>query len=117
MSKLNETSDYMTQLTKLLFTQTTYTTRHTKSTTDNMALVVVKNPTTAEHCRKLLFVPNGDHVTDIDAAFDVSPLSNSTVVDVCVSAITGSFACRSRTVTSLLSLGSSHLETQSNPIQ
>jgi len=33
-----------------------------------MALVVVKNPTIAEDCRKLLFGPNDDHVTFIDAA-------------------------------------------------
>lgn len=36
-----------------------------------MALVVAKNPTVAEHCRKLLFVPNGDHVTYIDAVAPV----------------------------------------------
>jgi len=33
-----------------------------------MALVVAEKPNVAEHSRKLLFVPNGDHVTDIDAA-------------------------------------------------
>jgi len=53
-----------------------------------MALVVAKNPSTSEHRRKLLFDPNADHVTDIDAVVAVSAAARCCVTERAAAAST-----------------------------
>lgn len=65
---LIKTHNHLTVLT----TSNNLTTLKHQSSTAKMALVVAKNPSASEHRRKLLFDPNADHVTDIDAAVAVT---------------------------------------------